>query len=1067
MERSTKAKQQNRLALFLYTTFASPFATSLLIHNAGRRNSKQQAKIAIQGAGTTATDGPRNIPHHAEGGLQNQKSFLKSAFLVARELQGGLDTSLDTEHLQNVGAGGCFGGSCGAGAGSDKDEDSPSRGENATNATEQDKGEIKLVPLDPADAPAQEEDESANEGSGSPPQEVEEPRSGDDAAGAAAKNNNVESAAPLLSPFFSPDTTSTSGAAIGEIRMKTDLCVAIDASNTPRESHNIVFQGMDYPTPDAWQYDVSEVVRVLNMHEPYSPSQLKHLNIFRIDAPVPGFFCTFRKHMGVDRPACEELALVRHAVDKCGNGLHMSVITIVNRQPRINQNTDGYAESDFGSQVILRGIGPIAHPSAVPFEGVKHAQYAANVILHEMGHGTYGLGDEYHKTKSTADEFPNCDTAGCPKWKDLVDNGMASCEKGWCMNGGVFIGQKSLMIQDSFAALGHVNRRIACCKYLRLWDHVPPYCGQYHNPAKGLDLVSYCAHERKMRSVFDRVVLEPLELQPQFDPTLVGISSSFLLSSKGKEGGGSGVGADWGGEKGGEGTSTSSSSLLEQEKKEDGEQREGEDGGETTGGEGSKTKRRPNAFRAVRKDKDEDEKFFEGVFAGSGCCGGGGGGSRDDTLRAGVETSETPRGRAALSSPGAKEELYLQAKGVKPPAGDFEDDPRPDNEEISQLEVRADFDPDGTNFTRVHNPVEWTLEITPSNPTPGGYALKATKCPEEECGSFEDATNTKEKNSNNKKSTSNAKGFLFPYVSVYGHTYLQKEMDEQKQEKVLEEAEAEKEKKPEDRPALAEYVMVYVKNASTGLLKRNLTFPLEESIEYYHRVEEDIELSQKDKHEEKDEKEKANDENDDAENAAAVNREETMEHFSELPYRKWRRIRLILKKGEECVVPEEALDHAPDAGEVLGIEGKNDEDGNANEEEVPVVHDLSEQLQLLDGEAAETQKQDAEEDSSATEEGSSGTGSGAELIPEDPVPVPGGPAVDAVADDAVEGGSLPQEEGKETEMFDNAGSVAAGFLDDSFASGGATGEMQASGGAAGELQPPGEQLSSEPGHVSV
>ena len=65
-------------------------------------------------------------------------------------------------------------------------------------------------------------------------------------------------------------------------------------------------------------------------------------------------------------------------------------------------------------------------------------QVANYLLIHELGHSLFNLGDEYAYSDSTADNQPNCDVAGCPKWADM---GPSYCIRTGCKGGQSYVGR--------------------------------------------------------------------------------------------------------------------------------------------------------------------------------------------------------------------------------------------------------------------------------------------------------------------------------------------------------------------------------------------------------------------------------------------------------------------------------------------------------------------------------------------------------------------------------------------------------------------------------------------------
>jgi len=248
----------------------------------------------------------------------------------------------------------------------------------------------------------------------------------------------------------------------------------------------------------------------------------------------------------------------------------------------------------------------------------------------------------------------------------------------------------------------------------------------------------------------------------------------------------------------------------------------------------------------------------------SGCCG-----SED------ADEKRPDERRAAVAA-------VVREKIVAEKAERDADDPVADGEEETAAEARAFLDPSGTNFTSIRNPVEWELRIV-RLPSEGvddekqrGNKVTCERCPPDGCSQLNGRDKRKReilaKRAANGTETKLRGGHLYTHASVYGVN-----MDV-----VLH---SRKEAMAEQRRGLRggigyEYVQVDVVNAATKKLKRTLTFPVADQVQYFPRA-----------------------------HVVAVQQDED-DHDDE-PFVTWRSKRLILKKGEECVVdPVAALAHA-------------------------------------------------------------------------------------------------------------------------------------------------------------
>jgi len=110
--------------------------------------------------------------------------------------------------------------------------------------------------------------------------------------------------------------------------------------------------------------------------------------------------------------------------------------------------------------------------------------------IHELGHSLFGLADEYTYGDGNPDQDANCDNAGCSKWSDLIQAGLASCSSGKCRDGSYYSSGTNMMENYDVHSFGPVNQRITCCKYLYHTGVAPGYCSQFNDIGVGLS--QYC-----------------------------------------------------------------------------------------------------------------------------------------------------------------------------------------------------------------------------------------------------------------------------------------------------------------------------------------------------------------------------------------------------------------------------------------------------------------------------------------------------------------------------------------------------------------------------------------------
>ena len=101
---------------------------------------------------------------------------------------------------------------------------------------------------------------------------------------------------------------------------------------------------------------------------------------------------------------------------------------------------------------------------------------SAKIVVHELGHSLFKLGDEY--PTGSHGGFPNCSvTSECEKWDDLIGFNGVGCEPG-CSGGAFFVSEDSVM-RSLNLDFEEVNEQIACCEYRRLTNAFPTFCNKF------------------------------------------------------------------------------------------------------------------------------------------------------------------------------------------------------------------------------------------------------------------------------------------------------------------------------------------------------------------------------------------------------------------------------------------------------------------------------------------------------------------------------------------------------------------------------------------------------------
>jgi len=257
----------------------------------------------------------------------------------------------------------------------------------------------------------------------------------------------------------------------------SDECMALQhqpGTEFDKNRVNIVFVGSGFVEggTTSWQNEAQFTFSRFQIHEAFAKSN-PLVNVFYVDNYEPSFCWLNCQNIG--RLLCCDIEKAATLADKCvPKGASRQTVVVHND---LTYGGAGYSSADMATSTI--------HPSG------------PEIIIHELGHSLFELGDEYDYRPSTNVE-PNCDIAGCPKWKDLIGvesveskYGPVSCSQKACSGGNYFVGSTSLM-EFLFMSFGAVNTRFTCCAFLAMTNEMPPYCDLF-DFSKGY-LYQYCAN---------------------------------------------------------------------------------------------------------------------------------------------------------------------------------------------------------------------------------------------------------------------------------------------------------------------------------------------------------------------------------------------------------------------------------------------------------------------------------------------------------------------------------------------------------------------------------------------
>jgi hypothetical protein len=267
----------------------------------------------------------------------------------------------------------------------------------------------------------------------------------------------------------SSDADCASNVCIKNTCFASEECKDLKHDGTPFDTKKIilVFVGSNFADLEVWQSQVVTTASAFDKY-PMLKADIGLYNIFYVNTLEPSF--CFYNCYGIQRLLCCDLGKARELADKCflDNGSTLQTIVIHND---IEYGGAGYVANNVATTSVHND--------------------APDVAVNELGHSLFELADEYANGWGDA-TIPNCDNAGCPKWADLVTQGLATCSIAACQDGNYLTGERSFM-EFLGNPVGHVNLRFTCCTYLALTKQAPSYCDIYDTqPGK---LLSYCQQD--------------------------------------------------------------------------------------------------------------------------------------------------------------------------------------------------------------------------------------------------------------------------------------------------------------------------------------------------------------------------------------------------------------------------------------------------------------------------------------------------------------------------------------------------------------------------------------------
>jgi hypothetical protein len=260
--------------------------------------------------------------------------------------------------------------------------------------------------------------------------------------------------------------------------------------------------------PSGFQGDLarfaSEAKRIWAEFEKYSPFQpgIKELNVFYVNREWPvNNFCYRINPAAPQFVACEPF-VAKALSNDCGDELHETLV-ISN-------------DSEYGG-------GGLFWPVNFHVAAVTLSPEAPLVAIHEMSHTMFGFGDEYQANYNvySTGKRPNCDVAGCPKWRDLIGKiAQVGCYPGFCQGGKYSVGDPHSMMND-YGNYSPNQVRFICCLYQARTGVYPPLLCSPFQRSDLTPLGDYCAANpvdaRLLQKNYEAIPLdEVMKIYPHF-----------------------------------------------------------------------------------------------------------------------------------------------------------------------------------------------------------------------------------------------------------------------------------------------------------------------------------------------------------------------------------------------------------------------------------------------------------------------------------------------------------------------------------------------------------------------
>lgn len=247
-------------------------------------------------------------------------------------------------------------------------------------------------------------------------------------------------------------------------------CNVLFSNGNPNNSVNMIFVASNFGTNfNAFSNNVSWVQSVFGNYIPLNHSLINYFYV----TYNKGDYCNFNTS-GIERLLTCDNTIAKKLASYC---------SVKNQQIIVIHNDPTYG-----------GSGNKAQNISVTSINIR----APQVVVHELGHSLFDLGDEYDVGSSNPTNSQNCDNSGCSKWSDLLGFNGVNCQPISCQEGLYFTSEITIMRNISLGTdfkFEEVNERLACCAFKRSINQYPLYCEKF----VPFNLNSFCVQQSLLR----------------------------------------------------------------------------------------------------------------------------------------------------------------------------------------------------------------------------------------------------------------------------------------------------------------------------------------------------------------------------------------------------------------------------------------------------------------------------------------------------------------------------------------------------------------------------------------